>query len=94
MRLYDRLFQVARPDDAPEGGDWKDNINPESLVTVTAKVEPSLAQAQPGDRVQFERKGYFVADRVDHKPGSELVFNRIVTLRDSWAKMVKKNKVN
>ena len=94
VRLYDRLFQVARPDDAPEGGDWKDNINPESLVTVTAKVEPSLAQAQPGDRVQFERKGYFVADRVDHKPGSELVFNRIVTLRDSWAKMVKKNKVN
>ncbi len=94
VRLYDRLFKEPRPDDAPEGGDWKDNINPESLVVVTAKVEPSLAQAQPGDRVQFERKGFFVADRVDHKPGRDIVFNRIVTLRDSWAKMVQKNKVN
>ena len=59
---------------------------------VRAKVEPSLAEATAGERFQFERKGYFVVDQ-DSKPGAP-VFNRIVTLRDSWAKMVKKNKAN
>ncbi|WP_449246743.1 glutamine--tRNA ligase/YqeY domain fusion protein [Desulfarculus baarsii] len=92
-RLYDRLFTDPRPEDVE--GDWRENINPQSLVVMpTAKLEPSLAQAQPGERFQFERKGYFIADAKEHQPGETLVFNRIVGLRDSWAKMVRKNEVN
>jgi len=92
-RLYDRLFLDPRPEDVE--GDWRENINPQSLVVMpTAKLEPSLAQAQPGQRFQFERKGYFIADAKEHQPGETLVFNRIVGLRDSWAKMVRKNEVN
>jgi glutaminyl-tRNA synthetase len=83
VRLYDRLFSVPDPD-AGEG-DFKDHLNPESLVVIPgAVVEPSIRDAEPGSRWQFERLGYFCADVVDSKPGA-LVFNRTVTLRDTWA---------
>jgi glutaminyl-tRNA synthetase len=85
VRLFDRLFSCERPDDVPEGGDFKDNLNPESLSIVHAKLEPELTNAAPGDRVQFERTGYFIADAVDSEPRVP-VFNRIVPLRDSWGK--------
>jgi glutaminyl-tRNA synthetase len=82
VRLYDRLFAVETPDK----DDWKTHLNPHSReILVDARVEPSLAAANAGDRFQFERKGYFVADAVESKPGKP-VWNRIVTLRDSWAK--------
>ncbi len=84
VRLYDRLFTTENPDDA-EGG-FLSVINPDSLKTVAAKVEPSLASVEPGFRCQFERTGYFVADAKDHVPGERIVFNRTVALRDSWAK--------
>lgn len=91
VRLYDRLFAhptpgARREGDAPElERDFKDDLNPHSLTTVQAAVEPSLKQAQPEDRFQFERHGYFVADLKDSQPGAP-VFNRTVTLKDSWAK--------
>jgi len=84
VRIYDRLFSVENPDDA-EGG-FLTVLNPDSLKTITAKVEPSLAEVGPGFRCQFERVGYFVSDVIDHQPGSKPVFNRTVALRDSWAK--------
>ncbi len=86
VRLYDRLFKVERPDDVPEGGDFKDNLNGESLEVITAYAERSLGEAEPGARYQFERKGYFFTDPVDSAAGKP-VFNRIVPLRDSWAKI-------
>ncbi|MCL7974519.1 MAG: glutamine--tRNA ligase/YqeY domain fusion protein [marine benthic group bacterium] len=88
VRLYDRLFAVADPDEGlEEGEDFTKNLNPESLVVVNpARVEPSLADDPPGSRYQFERSGYFVSDALDSAPGA-LVFNRTVTLRDSWAKI-------
>ena len=83
VRLYDRLFSVARPDDAD--GDFARHLNPDSLdVIVSARLEQSLASAEPGSRWQLERVGYFMVDPVDSRPGS-VVLNRIVTLRDSWA---------
>ena len=83
VRLYDRLFKDPRPEDAD--GDFTANLNPNSLEVVGgARVEPSLAAAEPGSRWQFERVGYFAVDPVDSRPGAP-VFNRIVTLRDSWA---------
>ena len=83
VRLYDRLFRSANPEKAEEGGSFLDNINPESLVVLTGcRAEPSLAQAGAEDRFQFEREGYFCLDK-DSKPDA-LVFNRTVTLRDSW----------
>lgn len=86
VRLYDYLFRVENPDAAPAGGSFLDNINPNSLEVVTdAKLEPSLAQAAPGSHFQFERVGYFFTDPIDSKPGKS-VFNRTVTLRDTWAK--------
>jgi glutaminyl-tRNA synthetase len=85
VRLYDRLFTSEDPMDVPEGGDWRDTLNPASLEVVQAALEPSLAEAKPGDRVQFERMGYFCAD-LDSKP-SAIVFNRTVGLKDSWAKV-------
>jgi glutaminyl-tRNA synthetase len=83
VRLYDRLFNRANPN---EGGDYLANLNPDSLRTVEAVVEPALAGARPGEVFQFERTGYFVADEIDHGP-DRLVFNRTVTLRDSWARI-------
>ncbi len=86
VRLYDRLFTVAEPDNVDEGGDFIDNLNPESLVRVTgAKIEPSVKDDPPGTRYQFERTGYFMSDVIDSNAGA-LVFNRTVTLRDTWGK--------
>jgi glutaminyl-tRNA synthetase len=85
VRLYDRLFNALDPMDAPEGGDWRNGLNPGSCeVLAGARLEPSLGAAKPGDRFQFERIGYFVADP-DSGPGAP-VFNRTVGLKDSWAK--------
>jgi glutaminyl-tRNA synthetase len=85
VRLYDRLFNVATPDGDKEV-DFKTHLNPESLKIVQeCLVEPSLAGAAPENRYQFERLGYFCADRFDFQPGKP-VFNRTVTLRDSWGK--------
>ena len=83
VRLYDRLFTEAQPDAA--GRDFKDCLNPDSKKVVTAWLEPSLAGANADDRFQFERHGYFVADRRDHAAGTP-VFNRITPLKDGWAK--------
>ncbi len=89
VRLYDHLFQVENPNDVPEDGDFKDNLNPKSLEIVeNAKLEPSLAQSVPGEHFQFERLGYFCIDKDSTK--EKLVINRTVTLRDSWAKAKKK----
>ena len=89
VRLYDRLFVKENPDDFPEGQDYKANLNPHSLqVLKGCKLEPCLASAAPGDRFQFERLGYFCADK-ESVPGA-LVFNRTVTLKDAWAKIQKK----
>ncbi len=88
VRLYDYLFTKENPNEVEEGGDWKDNINPNSLETLpVCHVEPSLADAKPGEIYQFERLGYFCVDpdSSDKKP----VFNRTVTLRDEWAKIQK-----
>ena len=83
VRLYDRLFTDAHPDAG--GKDFKASLNPDSCRVITAYVEPSLAQAVPDQKFQFERHGYFVADRQDHAPGRP-VFNRITGLKDSWGK--------
>jgi len=86
VRLYDRLFTAEDPMDVLEGGDWRDTLNPESLEVLTgARIEPSLAGAAPGARIQFERLGYFCADP-DGRPGAP-VFNRTVGLKDSWTKI-------
>ncbi|HEY3176937.1 MAG TPA: glutamine--tRNA ligase/YqeY domain fusion protein [Candidatus Polarisedimenticolia bacterium] len=87
LRLYDRLFTVPNP--AGGEADFKTHLNPGSLqVLDQAQLEPGLAGARPGDRFQFERKGFFVADLLESRPGSP-VFNSIVSLRDTWARMVK-----
>ncbi len=80
VRIYDRLFNHADPE---EGDDYLQNLSPESLKVVQAVVEPSLAQAQAGERFQFEREGYFIADEKDHR-ADKLVFNRILDLKDSY----------
>ncbi|QDS99791.1 Glutamine--tRNA ligase [Adhaeretor mobilis] len=85
VRLYDHLFQTENPNKAPEGSTFLDNLNPSSLETVTAKLEPSLSHAEAGEKYQFERLGYFHVDPIDSNPGQP-VFNRTATLRDSWAK--------
>ncbi|PPU13117.1 glutamine--tRNA ligase/YqeY domain fusion protein [Xanthomonas arboricola] len=85
IRLYDRLFSVEKPDDESEGKTYRDYLNPESKRSVRGYVEPSAAQAAPEQSFQFERTGYFVADRRDHSAATP-VFNRSVTLRDTWAK--------
>ncbi len=85
-RLYDRLFNTPDPYDFPEGGSLFDNLNPESLqIMPNARVEPSVLDDPPETRYQFERLGYFIQDSEDSRPDA-LVFNRIITLRDSWAK--------
>jgi glutaminyl-tRNA synthetase len=86
VRLYDRLFKSEAPE---ASGDYRADLNPASLEVVNAcKLEPSVATAPPGARYQFERLGYFCVDP-DSAPGA-LVFNRTVTLKDSWAKIVEK----
>ncbi|KGK57678.1 glutaminyl-tRNA synthetase [Xanthomonas cannabis pv. phaseoli] len=85
IRLYDRLFSVEKPDDEAEGKTYRDYLNPESKRSVRGYVEPAAAQATPEQAFQFERTGYFVADRRDHSAATP-VFNRSVTLRDTWAK--------
>jgi len=94
VRLYDTLFTVRDPGSVAEGVDWKSTLNPKSLEVIKgAKLEPGLAGAAPESRWQFERMGYFCADRRDSKPGA-LVFNRTVTLRDEWAKLVSAGREN
>ncbi len=89
VRLYDRLFSVENP--STEDGDYKSFLNPNSLeILKSCKVEPSLVNAKPEDRYQFERQGYFCIDSVDSKPEA-LVFNKAVGLKDSWAKIEKTN---
>lgn len=83
VRLYDRLFNQENPDKAKN---YLDALNPESIQTTTALIEPELLDAQPGTTVQFERVGYFTVDSHDSQPGKP-VFNRTVTLRDTWAKL-------
>lgn len=89
VRLYDRLFLNENPEDAPQGKTFLDNINPNSIKLVQAMVEPELAKLPPGTRVQFERNGYYCVDEKDSKPGHP-VFNRTVTLKDTWAKIAAK----
>jgi len=90
VRVYDHLFAKEDPEDVDEGLDYRANLNPDSVVTLTScRVEPSLAAAAPGDLYQFERQGYFCLDSVDASE-SELVFNRTVSLRDTWARIEKK----
>ena len=84
IRLYDRLFSVPNPDDESEGKTYRDYLNPESRRTVTGYVESAAASAAPEQSFQFERTGYFVADRRDHTEARP-VFNRSVTLRDTWS---------
>ena len=87
VHLYNHLFEAADPSGGKDGGNFISGLNPESLVTLAScKVEPSLADAEPGARYQFERQGYFCVDAVDSAP-NHLVFNRTVSLRDSWARI-------
>jgi glutaminyl-tRNA synthetase len=89
VRLYDHLFSKEDPDNVPDGTDWLTNVNPESLeVLKDCRLEPVLANAKPGERYQFERLGYFCVDAVDSTKDKP-VFNRTVTLRDTWANVQK-----
>ena len=89
VRVYDNLFCQPDPDDVEDGQDWRSNLNPDSLEVIeSAVLEPSLAGAQPDTKYQFERTGYFCVDQ-DSTP-EHLVFNRTVSLRDTWAKIQKK----
>ncbi len=88
IRLYDRLFAVADPDEDGEGQSYRDHLNPDSRRTAHGWLEPSAANVEAETHLQFERLGYFVADRRDHRP-SQPVFNRTVTLRDTWANRAK-----
>ena len=87
IRLFNPLFTKENPDDVEEGQTWEDNLNPESMVRIKGYLEPSLRDVPVGQAVQFERVGYFCPD-TDSTPG-HLVFNRTVTLKDSWAKINK-----
>ena len=87
VRLYDRLFLTENPDIAEEGKDFKSNLNPDSLKTITAKAEPSLKTVKVLDKFQFDRQGYFCVDQ-DSSP-EKIVFNRTVALKDTWSKMKK-----
>jgi glutaminyl-tRNA synthetase len=91
VRLYTHLFNAADPSDVAEGVDWLSNLNPDSVETLkSCKLEPSLASAEPGYRCQFERQGYFCVDK--DSSGEALVFNRTVSLRDTWAKIERAQK--
>jgi glutaminyl-tRNA synthetase len=85
VRIYDRLFSVAAPDSEEDGKSWLDHVNPEAKRVLRGWLEPAAADVAPEQRFQFERLGYFVADRVDHRAEAP-VFNRTVTLRDTWAR--------
>ncbi len=88
VRLYDHLFSKENPDDVQKDGDFKANLNPYSLeILSSCRIEPSLADAKPLSRYQFERLGYFCVD--PDSSGDKLVFNRTVSLRDPWAKIQK-----
>jgi glutaminyl-tRNA synthetase len=88
VRLYDHLFSVPNPNEEKEGP-FTASLNPHSLEVLTGcQLEPSLARGMPGTSYQFERMGYFCVDAVDASPGKR-VFNRTVTLRDTWAKIEK-----
>lgn len=90
VRLYDHLFIKEDPEDVPEGSDYKDNLNPNSLTVLTnCKLEPTLKDAIPGNPFQFIRTGYFCVDSKEYEKG-KLVFNRTVSLKDSWSKILKK----
>ncbi len=92
VRLYDHLFAKPDPENVAADDDWKNALNPKSLEALAScRVEPGLADAGPGDRFQFERQGYFCVDSVDSSKGA-LVFNRIVSLRDTWAKIERAQK--
>ena len=94
VRLYDHLFSKEDPTESDEGKDWKHYLNPDSLKILDhCLIEPTLAAAKPGERFQFLRQGYFCADDKDSNP-DHLVFNRTVTLRDTWAKILKKESGN
>ena len=82
VRLYNRLFTDPQPDAG--GKNFLDALNPDSLKVVTAYVEPSLAAAKPDQKFQFERHGYFVADRANHGVVGKVVFNRVTRLKDRW----------
>jgi glutaminyl-tRNA synthetase len=93
VRLYDRLFSVENPLDVEEGEDFTASLNPNSLEILTScRVEPGLASAATGSRYQFERQGYFCVD--PDSTSEKLVFNRTVSLRDTWAKIEEKQKGN
>jgi glutaminyl-tRNA synthetase len=85
VRVYDRLFNVAAPENEEDGKTWLEHVNPQAKRVVQAWLEPAAAHAEREQRFQFERLGYFVADRVDHTAAVP-VFNRTVTLRDVWAR--------
>jgi glutaminyl-tRNA synthetase len=89
VRVYDKLFTAENPNETPEGQDFTTHLNPQSLEVVHGKAEPSLASAQPGDRYQFERLGYFCVDK--SSKAERLVFNRTVELRDTWARLQKRS---
>jgi len=91
IRLYDHLFRNENPEETGQGMDFTSNLNPNALETVVGRVEPGLKDAPPGTRFQFERLGYFCVDTKDSS-GDKLVFNRTVTLRDTWAKIQKARK--
>jgi len=88
VRLYDRLFIKETPEEVEEGQDFKVNLNPESLKVITAYCEPTIEQYKPGDKVQFERIGYFCVDS-DSQPG-KMLLNRTVTLKDNWVRIAGK----
>lgn len=89
-RLFDRLFMTIDPNEAAEGKTWKDNLNPNSLQVVEMMMEPALREAKEGDPIQFERLGYFAVDKESTEEC--MVFNRSVTLKDTWAKVAEKGK--
>ncbi len=88
VRLFSPLFTTENPDDCAEGETWESNLNPDSLVKIKGYLEPSLAEAAIGQPFQFERVGYFCADK--ESTAEHIIFNRTVTLKDSWAKVAKK----
>jgi glutaminyl-tRNA synthetase len=91
VRLYDHLFLKEDPNDVPEGHDFAENVNPDSLQVLSdCKVEPSVRDAERGTKYQFERLGYYCVDENSGGSGNKLVFNRTIGLRDTWAKIEKR----